>query len=367
MMEVEVTQENLSRALLHTSRLASSRNKLPVLNNILIRTTKTQLFIAATNLEIAATQKINAKIIKQGSTTVPAKLFSDYIQNLPKEKVTLSLTQSTLTIRCGKYSSSIHCVSDEEFPELPGITEKDATRYTVNAQDFKQDLQQTTVAASTDATRPVLTGIYWHTVDGKLYLAATDGYRLAEKEVMKAATEISAIVPVDAAQEVLRTVDESTESIEILFDDIQVRFRFDEIEITSKLIDGQFPNYRQLIPKKSDITFTINKSDLLRVTKIAALFAYGSGGAITLTTKQEQNELQVRSIASEVGENTSSIPVDGLESDGEITLNARYITDLLSTLNTERLQIGFSGGLSPCVITPVETKGYTHIIMPIKS
>jgi DNA polymerase-3 subunit beta len=213
----------------------------------------------------------------------------------------------------------------------------------------------------------VLTGIYWHTVDGKLYLAATDGYRLAEKEVMKAATEISAIVPVDAAQEVLRTVDESTESIEILFDDIQVRFRFDEIEITSKLIDGQFPNYRQLIPKKSDITFTINKSDLLRVTKIAALFAYGSGGAITLTTKQEQNELQVRSIASEVGENTSSIPVDGLESDGEITLNARYITDLLSTLNTERLQIGFSGGLSPCVITPVETKGYTHIIMPIKS
>jgi len=366
-MEVEVTQENLTKALSNVGRVASTRSGLPILGNILLRTSGKQLLVAATNLEMAATELIGAKITKQGSITIPARLISEFIQNLPKGTLNLTVKNSHLNISATTNSSMINGVSDEEFPELPVIDETKAVVYRIAADDFKQAVSQTIITASNDATRPVLTGVFWHTVKNTLYLAATDGYRLSERSLMEVKNDIQAIIPVSTLQEVLRTMAESTEEIEVLFDDSQVRFRLDDSEITSRLIDGNFPDYRQLIPDNTTTKNTISKSELLRTVKLANLFARDSGGTINLSADVEKNVFTVKSVASELGENTSEITVEVDGESGSVSLNSRYLIDALNVIEGEMILFGFSGALSPCVIRSSTAQNYTHIVMPIKS
>ena len=272
-MEITVTQENLNKALAAVSRVASIKTQLPILGNILFRTDGNRLLIAATNLEIAITQYIGAKIVKPGSITVPAKLISDFISNLPKESVELKVINDNLHIKSGTYTSIINGYIADDFPELPTINEKSSIQYSIKVDDIKQAVSQTIVTAGNDTTRPVLTGVFWHSFNGQLYLASTDGYRLSERKLVETKSDVSAIIPTQTLQEVLRNITEESEEIDILFDETQVRFRINNTEIISRLIDGKFPDYRQLIPTSSSTVAIINKADFIRITKIAGLFA----------------------------------------------------------------------------------------------
>jgi DNA polymerase-3 subunit beta len=366
-MELSVTQENLARALSAVGRVASSKTGLPILSNILLRTEGNRLLVAATNLEIAATYHIGAKVVKQGSITLPARLVGEFVSSLPKGTVELSTKGAHMTLTSGSYTSVINGVEADEFPELPAIDESESVQYSIAAHDFKQAVTQTVVTSSSDATRPVLTGVYWHSVDGALYLAATDGYRLAERRLLETKSEIAAIVPTSSLQEVLRTLSDNVDEVEVLFDNTQVRFRVGEAEITSRLIDGNYPDYRQLIPKESETTVALAADDFARIVKIAGLFARESGGSITLTANAEKQELSIHSIASELGENTSNAAAK-ITASGQVTLNSRYISEALTVLDGSTIEFRFSGKLSPCVLTVVEKQpNYTHIIMPLKS
>lgn len=367
-MEVIVTQENLSFALNNASRVASSKSGLPILNNILLRTDSSRLYIAATNLEVASSHRIGAKIIKPGSVTVPAKLLSEFIQNLPKDQITLTVKNNKLSIVTKSSSSTINGVADDEFPELPTIDEDKAVSYTLSVDDFKNSVSQTITAASNDTTRPILTGVYWHSFEGGLYIAATDGYRLAERKITDTKSDVSAVIPVSTLQEVLRTLRDDTTEVEVLFDETQVTFRLTDAEITSRLIDGNFPDYRQLIPKQTNTTITLNRTEFVRIIKIAGLFARESGGGITLTVDSESKQLSVTSIASEIGENSSNISVEVSGESGSVSLNSRYLTDALGAVSADKIIFGFSGKLAPCVLTEdVKQTPYKHIIMPLKS
>lgn len=367
-MEVTVTQENLSFALSNTSRVASSKAGLPILSNILLRTDGSRLLVAATNLEVASSHKIGAKVIKPGSLTVPAKLLSDFIQNLPKGQITLSATNNKLHIKADTSASTINGIDDEEFPELPGIDDKKAVSYSIASDDFKQSVAQTIIAASNDSTRPILTGVYWHSFEKNLYLAATDGYRLTERRMVGTTSDVTAVIPTSTLQEVMRTLRDDMHEVEILFDETQVTFRLAEIEITSRLIDGNFPDYRQLIPAASDSNFIINRTDLMRIIKIASLFARESGGGITLTLDVDTSKLIIHSIASEVGENSSEVTVETKGISASVSLNSRYIIDALNAVTADKIAFGFSGKLAPCVLTEsVKDPAYKHIIMPLKS
>lgn len=367
-MEVIVTQENLSFALQNTSRLATSKAGLPILNNILLRTDSSRLLIAATNLEVASSHRIGAKVTKPGSITVPAKLLSEFIQNLPKEQITLKVSDNKLQIIAKNSSSTINGVADDEFPELPTIDESKAISYSLSSDDFKNSVAQTVTAASNDSTRPILTGVYWHSFEDNLYLAATDGYRLAERQITATKSDVEAVIPTSTLQEVIRTLRDDISEIEILFDETQVTFRLGEIEITSRLIDGNFPDYRQLIPKKSESLFTLSRSEFVRVIKIASLFARESGGGITLTLDIDKNILTIHSIASEIGENSSEIAVEASGESGSVSLNSRYIIDALGVVSADKITFGFSGKLAPCVLTEkTKNQNYKHIIMPLKS
>ncbi len=366
-MELSVTQENLARALGAASRVASTKTQLPILSNILLRTEGHRLMIAATNLEIASSQMIGAKIINEGAITIPARLITEFVSSLPKTTVKLKVTDNKLSIKADGYKSTINGMVADDFPELPTINEKTAVSYSIETGLLKQSIGQTVLTASNDSTRPVLTGVFWHSHKGALYLAATDGYRLSERKLIATKSDVSAIIPTSTLQEVLRTIDDDVNEIEVLFDETQVRFRISDAEITSRLIDGNFPDYRQLIPATSESTITLPRTEFAQITKVAGLFARESGGSVTITANATKDTLSLHSVASELGENTSEAKAD-VSADGQVTLNSRYLIEALNVLDGESVTFRFSGKLSPCVLS-VDKKdsNYQHIIMPLKS
>lgn len=366
-MELTVTQENLTKALSNVGRVASNKAGLPILNNILLRTDGNRLLVAATNLEIASTYLIGAKIAAPGSITVPARLVSDFIASLPKGAVELKAKDNHLTLTSGSYSSVINGVAADDFPELPTIDETSSIQYSLSPADFKQAVSQTVITASSDATRPILTGVYWHSHEGHLYLAATDGYRLSERRLVKTDSVVAAIIPTTTLQEVLRNLHDDVKEVDVLFDETQVRFRLGESEITSRLIDGNYPDYRQLIPDTSETNVTMESNEFVRITKIAGLFARESGGSVVLTADKEKQTLAIHSIASEYGENTSHSTAT-VSGDGQVTLNSRYLSEALSVVDGAVVEFRFSGKLAPCVLTAkADDVDYKHIIMPLKS
>lgn len=363
-MQLQVTQENLNKALGTVARVANTRGTLPVLANVLIKTVNNRLSIAATNLDIAITHFIGAKVSEEGAITVPARLMQDFISSLPAGVIDLKLDDYKLNIVTEQYQSVINGVAADEFPVMPAITK--GKSWSVPASELKKSLQQVVIAASTDEARPVLTGVYLHTTEGKLYMAATDSYRLAEKELSKVKDEVDLLVPVSAMQDLLRIVTDSEDDVEVTSDEQQVLFRVGDVELVARLIEGKYPDYRKLIPQKFETTATLKRADLLNATKISSLFARESAGSITLNVDEGDQELSIRSVASQLGENTAKAAAK-VTGGGSITLNSRYLLDALHALSGEEVNFCFNGKLEPSILRDPANSDYTHIIMPLKS
>lgn len=366
-MKIKVTQDKLSKALNNVSRIAVGKATLPILNNVLIHVDNKKVSLVTTNLDMAIIDFLPVSSSEDGVITVPAKLFADFVSNLPKgEVIEIESNGTKVTISSGKYSSTINGTFADDFPELPEINNKKSVVYKLSVDEFKVGMSQVTIASSNDLTRPALTGVFFNTSNNTLAVAATDGYRLAEKKLIdKVESEVGAIVPANSIQEVLRSINDEMEEVEISFDDDLVRFRLGEVEIISKLIDASFPDYQKLIPKNNDIEVTLNREELTRVTKLAALFARSVGGSIVCEAL-EPDTFSVKSIANEFGENDSKIETE-VNKNGKVRLNSRYLIDAINSLEEENLVFEFSDRLTPVVITNKKNKNYTHIIMPLNS
>lgn len=363
-MKLQVTQENLNRALGTVARVANTRNPLPVLANVLIRTANNRLSIAATNLDIAITQYVGAKITAEGSITVPARLMQDFISSLPGGVIELKLDDTQLHITTDQYKSVINGIVADDFPVMPAIT--DGVSWAIAAPALKKALQQVVFAASGDESRPVLTGVLLHTVDGKLYMAATDSYRLAEKELGPNKADINLLIPASALQDLLRIIGDIEEEVKVTHDDQQVLFRVGDIELVARLLEGKYPDYRKLIPKDFAVTARLKRADFVNVTKVSSLFARESAGSVTIEVDEASKKLSIRSIASQLGENTAT--ADGtITGSGSITLNSRYLLDALQVLAGDEVVFSFNGKLEPTLLAEVGATGYNHIIMPLKS
>ena len=318
-MKITVKQNELSKALNLVSRIAGgARATLPILD-----------YLPVSDSE-------------EGTITVPAKLMAEFISNLPSgESITLSTEGEKVICKAGKYTSRVNGAEAEDFPELPEIDEEKAVIFTISADEFKKGMSQVTVAASNDTTRPALRGVYFNTYEGALYLAATDGYRMAElKFIEKVESEVKAIVPVESLQEVLRSISEEQEEVVMLFDETQVRFRLGEVEITSKLIDGTFPNYRELMPESNEVEMILDRAEVMRKFSIAA-------------------------VANEFGENNSEIECE-IPENAKASMSARYVIDALNALEEEKVKLGLSTNKAkPILIENEKSKNYRHIIMPL--
>lgn len=367
-MEIKILQEKLAKALNNVSRVAGgARATLPILNNVLIRVDEGKVSLTTTNLDMAVVSYLPASQSKNGVMTVPARLMAEFVGNLPRgEVVEIVSKDDKVTIKAGEYTSTINGASAEDFPELPEMDDAKAVKFQMEVEEFKAGLSQVMIAASNDTTRPALTGVYFNTFEGALYLAATDGYRLAERKfIEKVESEVTAIVPTGSLQEVLRSIGDDVNEIEILFDETQVRFRIGEIEVTSKLINGSFPDYRQLIPKETEISVDLKRDELVRVTKLAALFAKEVGGSIVCKTSVENGCFSIASVANELGENNSEIKIE-VATDGKVTLNSRFLLDALNVLDGNAVRFGFSNKLDPVVLKAEGDDKYIHIVMPLK-
>lgn len=363
-MKLQVTQENLSRALNNVARVASTRNTLPILSNVLIKTIDNRVCVAATNLNIAITQYIGSKVSNKGSITVPARLTQDFVSSLPGGIIDLSLEDTKLHISTEKYQSVINGVVADDYPVMPTI--QNGKKLSLPASTLKKALSQTVFAASNDDSRPVLTGLYFHTKDNKLFIAATDSYRLAEKSVATIKQELSVLIPSSSIQDLLRIVGDTEEEVKITCDDQQILFKMGDTELVTRLIDGRYPDYKKLIPTKFKTSAVLDRSELLNIVKVSSLFARESAGSVVLETSAEQKQVTIRSVASQLGENTASATAETTGTTASITLNSRYLIDALSVMNGDKVKIGFNDKLEPFVMKDAKDESYTHIVMPLK-
>ncbi len=363
-MKLQVTQENLSKALNSVARVASTRGTLPVLANVLLKTINNRLSIAGTNLDIAITHYIGSKVTKEGAITVPARLMQDFVNSLPSGVINLELEDNKLRITTEKYQSVINGMAADDFPVMPDINK--GTEWSITGKILKSALQQIVIAASNDEARPILTGVLFHDYEGVLYAVATDSYRLAERVLIPTTENIKLLVPAGAMHDLLRILTDYDEEVRIVHNNQQILFKAGDVELVTRLIEGSYPDYRKLIPKEFTNKATLKKSEFINITKVSSLFARESAGSITVGLDEKTDELNLHSTASQLGENTSSAnaKVDGK---GKITLNSKYLLDAISVFNGEKITISFNSKLEPAILFDPNNKDYLHVIMPLKS
>jgi DNA polymerase-3 subunit beta len=363
-MKLQVTQQNLAKALSTVARVANSRNTLPILSNVLLKAENNRLSIAATNLDIGITHFIGSKINTEGSITVPARLMQDFVSSLPDSVLNLELTDNKLHITNDQYQSTINGIVADDFPVMPAI--KEGVSWKSPAGGFKKALSQVVFAASADDARPVLNGVYFHSSGGQAVAVATDSYRLAENKIGKAAKQVSFLMPGSAAQDLLRIISDSDKEVIVTHDDQQVLFQVGDISLVARLIEGNYPDYRKLIPTKFSTVAKLARADLLNIAKVSALFARESAGSITIKADKDEKAVSINAIASQLGENTAKADAK-VTGGGEVTLNSRYLIEALNAFGAEEIEFCFNGKLEPCVLRSAAEPSYLHLIMPLRS
>ena len=372
-MEIEVLAEKLSKALNNVSRIANGRVTLPVLNNVLIKVKDKKVSFITTNLDMAMIDFLPVSSSKDGVITVPAKLLAEFVSILPKEeKVKISSKDNKITIKANKYSSIINGTPADDFPELPEINEKEAVVFKMGVEEFKNSISQVIIASSNDFNRPALTGVHFYTSNNSLFIVATDGYRLAKKKLIdKVKSEVKVTIPSNSLQEVVRSINDEMDEIEISFNNDLIRFRIGEIEIISKIIDAEYPNVDNLIPKSSEITLEVDKSELIRVAKLASLFARQATNDIITCEAKSPDIFSVYSITNEYGENDSFIETK-VDTDGKVSITSKYLLDALNVMDTPKISINFTNITdktntinAPMILKEKNSEDYIHLLMPV--
>ena len=374
-MKVTVLQEHLARGLGTVAKAVSPRSTLPVLANILIASDEGRLRLSATNLEMGITCWIPARIEEEGSTTVPARTFSDLVSTLPSDQVMLRLDPSTqtLNVRGGTSTNDIKCIDAQEFPPPAIANFDDAVQ--INVGDFREMIHQVAFAASSDEARPVLMGVLIQVDKDKLTMAAADGFRLSVRKAVLSTPSpapISAIVPAQALKELARVATDSEEPIYMAMPKGrgQVVFRVKDVEVVSQLIDGTFPDFQQIIPRSYKSRTLVSTSSLLKACKQAEIFAREGSNVARLNIKSAQSEMQpseveISATSEETGKNETIVEatVDGTGL--LIAFNVKFLREALEVIRTPNVALETSAPNAPGVVKPVGDDQFLHVIMPM--
>ena len=369
-MKLSCTQENLTRGLNLVSRLASTRSTLPILSHIQLSTDRGRLKLQATDLEIGIKTWIGAKVEKEGSVTVPGRLISEFVSMNTDKKLNLIIKDQTLNITSERFQANIKGTSSEEFPLIPQV--KEESFISVPAKTLEEAIREVIIAVALDETRPALSGVYLKTEDSKLKMVATDSYRLAEKTIPlenKAATQkAGVIIPAKTMHELLRILGAiASEQVKIYLAQNQVQFNVDKnIELVSRLIEGTFPNYEQIIPTNYQTKISLEAEEFTNGLKVANLFARESANNIKIEIKTP-GSLFIKAVAGQVGDNLSQISCQAEGNNTSVAFNAKFLLDALSVISSPKIDLEISGKLSPGVIRPADSKNYLYIIMPLRT
>ncbi len=367
-MKVFCSQSDLDMALNITSKAISTHNTLPVLNNILLKTEAKRLYFSATNLEIAITYFIDCDVRNEGSVTVPAKLFSGYVNLIDKDNVEMEVKDgNTLYLHVGADETKIKGITADEFPLIPKMEKEESVEVDVRA--FEKAIEQVVFSASLNTSRPVLSGVFIKVEKDTLVMVATDSYRLSEKHIKlgyKGTSSFSCIVPGRTIAELGKILSKVKEKkMEISVSKNQILFNTGNIELTSRLIEGKFPDYEKIIPKEGKTKFTVKVDALSQVVKRVNLFAKENNYSIRMTATND-GKLSISTDETKVGEEKAELEIKMEGENNKIAINAQYLLDVLLFIDSEEVEIGITDKLSPAVIKPCKKDDYTYIIMPLK-
>ena len=396
-VRVSCLQENLAKGLSIVSRAVSSRSTLPVLGNILLEAKDGQLRLAATNLEIGINCWIGAKVEDEGSTTIPAKLLSEFVNSLPAERIDMELTvrTQTLHLRCAQYDANIRGIDAAEFPIIPtadgdgsGQPILEGSRITLETDGLRKMVDQVVFAAATNESRPTLTGVEMSIKPDGLAMAATDGFRLSVRSVLlenERGEELTVIVPAKSLGELGRISAEgdSERPIDMIVTEArnQILFRiygkpdtkgsFQRVDLVSQLIDARFPDYRAIVPKSHDTRTVVDTISLLKAVRVANLFARSNNNIIRVAIDPGQGEgpgsITLQAKSSEMGDSVNALDamVEGIGI--EIAFNAQYLIDVLSQIDQSQVVLETTQSTRPGTLRPVGMgpDEFLHVVMPM--
>ncbi len=373
-MKLSCLQENLNRGLNIVGRAVAARTTLPITNNVLIATDEGRLKLVATNLEMAISYWIGAKIEEEGAITVPARLLTEFVGSLPNDTIDVQLSPQTKTLglKCARFEARISGVDAKEFPPIPKVDDGIATKVDVEA--LRQGINQVAFAAATEESRPVLTGVCAQFEGDTLTLAAADGFRLAVYKLSVTDTvsqKMEVIIPARTLSELNRLAAEQEEAVDITLNPnkSQVLFRLKNTELVSQLVQGTFPNYSQLIPQSYNTRVIVSVADFLRATKTASIFARDGSGIVRLVitpgSEKSPGKITVSARSEEIGDDVGEIDATVEGDDAKIAFNGKYLNDVLSVLQEAQVALETTNPSSPGLIRPVGADNYTHVVMPM--
>jgi len=373
-MRIICLQENLKRGLNTVGHITTKNINLPILNNILIKAEKGNIELVSTNLEIGVVHQLRGKAESDGEFTVDSKLITEYVNLLKgNEKIKLEEKDGELKLECGSYKTKIKGEPAKDFPLIPVIAKDNY--FSCQIEDFRKALTGVIFSVSTSENRVELTGVLFSFLKNKLSLAATDSYRLAESSIEvinKGCDEdIKIIVPAKTVQEFLRILNnldinslETGTEVKIYIADNQILLTVDSVDLISRLINGHYPDYKQIIPTQSQTEILVERQELIRAVKASALFS--KTGINDVSLKFSKNKIIVSAFSGASGESRVEIEADTSDGENEITVNYRYLIDGLNNIDGELVKIKVLNSNTPCVLKTAQESGYLYIIMPIR-
>lgn len=374
-MKVSCLQENLQRALGQVSRAVATKTALPVLSNVLITTHDGRLKIAATNLEIGITTWIAANIEDEGKITVDARLLGEFVATLPNDAVqmTANATGTSLAVQSGRDKAAINGIDAEDFPVIPAVGE-DALSVEIDGQLLREMIGQVEFAAASDESRPVLAGVLLRLEGDSVTLAAADGFRLAVREgklSSHVAEKVDVIVPAKAMRELARIIADQTDPIRLAItpNHSQLLVRVGETEFLSRLIEGTFPDYRQIVPREFNTKVEVGRDPLLNAVRRAGYFARDNNDVVRIAINPGESDapgtIEVSATAAERGNSQSFVDATIGGPELQVAFNSRYLVDVLGVIRQGQVTLGLNGANQAGIVRQSGNEEYTHVIMPM--
>ncbi|MDP3954909.1 MAG: DNA polymerase III subunit beta [bacterium] len=372
-MKISLLQENFNKGLSLVSRQVSGKATLPILANILLSTENGRLRLSATNLETGINLWLGSKVEEEGSLTLPAKVLNEFVASLPPDKIEIEASETSLTAVSGSFKANFIGTVAAEFPKLPVFSDKPILIFEKN--DFLRSLSRVAFAAAQDEGRPVLTGVLIKKKDkGKVTLVATDGYRLSLKSAVAIEDKLEEdlLIPAKTLLEVSKIAQEKGEEnkeikIAQTEEKSQVVFSLKDIEFSSRLLEGEFPDFDKIIPKTSTTKAEFDKEEFLRAVKIASIFAREQANIVKLKIDPQAGKMKITAETPQVGANESEIVAKIEGEEMEIAFNCRFLLDFLAAVKEEVIILEANGSLAPGLFKVKGDDTYLHIIMPVRT
>lgn len=371
-MKLECDKLKIESVIQKTARLANKHLTLPVLSCIFMEAQDDdKLIIKSTNLDIGLETEIKIKTIKKGIVAVPANILQGVLSSIKENDLSLETIENNLKISYGKNSVLIKCMSHEDFPSIPKLKyssspEGDSKSIKINSQDLLLGFRSVWYSASNSSIKPELSSVYIYKGDNNLVFVSTDSFRLAEKKVnTKSPIDFpQTLIPYKNVVEIIKLFEDYKGEIEIIFEKNQAAFITKDLYLVSRLIDGSFPDYKQIIPKTYTTTATILKDDLINSIKTSNIFS-DSLNQVKLKAGVANKSLTIESKNNDIGEYKETIKASVTGDDIELNFNNRYVTDCMQSIPSESLLLSFGGLGKPLAISSASDKSFLYIVMPM--